>query len=94
MHEILEWHDRFSRCPWGPKAEHLRHVQMASLNGYKGMKIKDFNHNSTHEKREELRIELYGIEGSELTKDQAEENAQMQAEWAKTLKAMYCNKGK
>ena len=87
MSELLEWKLRYDRCPWGPKIDHLKHAQLCMLNGYKGMKIENYQFDKTHEIAKKLKWDIEGKE--ELDSDHREEEAIKQADFLSNMKAKY-----
>lgn len=84
MSEIIEWHMRYERSPWGSYIDNLKHYQACSLHVSKNRDA--FKIDKSHEIMKKLRIDVLGLEGQEINR---EENAQEQAGFLAKLRAKF-----
>lgn len=71
--EVVEWADRFNRCPWGPKADARRHYQLCALQVGKDTDLEVFQFDRTSKVKHEIKMML-------MTDEEEEQKAAADAE--------------
>ena len=81
---------RYDRCPWGPKADAIRHFHMGCLTSSAETNKDIFKMDKTYDIMSQLQRDIAGVGHNEAIDKEAE--AQKQADWLVNMSAKHSKK--
>ena len=87
MRDIQEWWLAYRRCPWGPRIDDLRHIQLMRVQTTAEFDVEQLRLDKTNSIAEQLKRDIAGVKHNEAINQEA--NAVMQAGWLANLKKKY-----